>query len=423
MLDPIAVPFADGVLRMRRATSASNVTGMRFRVGVPLWCIVLALAVAVALGAPASAQALRRGPPGAAFYTPPARLVAGPHGSIVWARPLTSSAVLRDARTNVLVLYRSVSPAGKPIVVSGIVALPRGKPPPGGWPVIAWDHGATGVADRCALSKGFWAGEEGRAVVANGFLRRGFAIVESDYAGLGTPGVHPYLIGVSEGRSVIDGVLAARALDRRVGRRWLPIGVSQGGHVSLWAAALAPSWGRALRLTGVVALAPSSHSADQFRLARYVTTPLPAPVAFAALVLAGAQTVGWDPTPVLSARALALNPQVYQRCWPALSAPDSLGGVPPADLLRPNANLDPLYRILDANEPGTLTIRAPVFLGQGTRDTLVPAASTAEVANQLRRHHASVTYRTYPVEHGAPEVLAARHDFTAFITARFHATH
>ena len=39
---------------------------------------------------------------------------------------------------------------GKPIAVSGIVVVPKGKTPKGGWPVITYDHGTTGIADVCA---------------------------------------------------------------------------------------------------------------------------------------------------------------------------------------------------------------------------------------------------------------------------------
>ena len=48
------------------------------------------------------------------------------------------------------------------------------------------------------------------------WLKAGYAVVRTDYEGLGTPGVHPYLVGRSEGRSVLDAVRAARALDPRL---------------------------------------------------------------------------------------------------------------------------------------------------------------------------------------------------------------
>ena len=42
------------------------------------------------------------------------------------------------------------------------------------------------------------------------WVKAGYAVVRTDYQGLGTPGVHGYLIGKDEGRSVLDIVRAAR---------------------------------------------------------------------------------------------------------------------------------------------------------------------------------------------------------------------
>ena len=82
--------------------------------------------------------------------------------------------------------------------------------------------------------------------------------------------MHPYLIGVSEGRSVIDIVSAARGLSRKVGRRWVAVGHSQGGHAALWAAALGPRYAPGLRLRGAVPLAPASHIGEQSELIKTI---------------------------------------------------------------------------------------------------------------------------------------------------------
>ena len=37
--------------------------------------------------------------------------------------------------------------------MSGTLTVPKGKAPKGGWPVIAWAHGTTGIADSCAPSR------------------------------------------------------------------------------------------------------------------------------------------------------------------------------------------------------------------------------------------------------------------------------
>src|SRR5947208_1260634 len=83
----------------------------------------------------------------------------------------------------------------------------------------------------------------------------GYAVVRTDYQGLGTPGIHQYLVGTAEGRSTLDIVRAARKLDSRVSGRTAIAGHSQGGHAALWGAALAPKWTPELNLRGTVAFA------------------------------------------------------------------------------------------------------------------------------------------------------------------------
>src|SRR5699024_2113962 len=102
---------------------------------------------------PASDQtkaAIPEGPEGSAFYTPPQPLPSGTHGDVIRSRNLNNDAALTDAAQNWLLLYRSTDIHGNTIAVSGTVAIPKGAPPEGGWPVISWTHGTTGIADICA---------------------------------------------------------------------------------------------------------------------------------------------------------------------------------------------------------------------------------------------------------------------------------
>ena len=90
----------------------------------------------------------------------------------------------------------------------------------------------------------------------NAWLAAGYAVMRTDYQGLGTPGVHPYLVGESEGRSVLDIIRAARDLDSSIGKRFLIAGHSQGGQAALFAAGEANSWTPDLKLRGDRLLRP-----------------------------------------------------------------------------------------------------------------------------------------------------------------------
>ena len=96
-------------------------------------------------------------------------------------------------------------------------------------------------------------------------MARGYVVVATDYPGLGTPGIHPYLIGVSEGRAVLDSVRAARELpDAGASDRFAVWGHSQGGHASLYTGELAASYAPELKLVGVAAAAPATNLIELF---------------------------------------------------------------------------------------------------------------------------------------------------------------
>jgi pimeloyl-ACP methyl ester carboxylesterase len=387
---------------------------MRHR--IPLGILLAGLVAA----APAAAE-VRTAPGGDAFYAAPSPLPAGRHGGLIWARGLSGPGVLKGARSNRLLLYRSTSVNGAPTAVSGMVEVPKGRAPAGGWPVIAWAHGTTGIADQCAPS---------RSAVDLGYdhplmqrwLKAGYAVVRTDYEGLGTPGaVHPYLVGVSEGRSVLDAVLAARALDPRIGREVVIAGHSQGGHAALWAAALAPRWTPGLKIRGTVAFAPASHVGEQAQLLRSLTTPSGLS-GLAALILRGIDVAdpGLHIASLLTPEAAALWPQVDTACLPALEASTSFGSLAPSQLLRSDADTGPLVAALNANDPEELRIKTPVQIEQGTADTTVFKTFTDQLVAAYRRRGNRVTYRTYAgVDHGA--VVRSRRavgDATRYVRAR-----
>lgn len=155
------------------------------------------------------------------------------------------------------VLYRSTNgDTGQPTVVSGSVYVPKTPAPEGGWPVMAFGHGTTGIDEPCApslspslLNMKVW-------VVS--LIKKGYAVAFTDYQGLGAPGVHPYTDNKTEGYNVIDSVRALRHTFPNVSNRWAAFGGSQGGG-AVWAAAeLAASYAPELNLVGVVAMSPAA---------------------------------------------------------------------------------------------------------------------------------------------------------------------
>ena len=148
---------------------------------------------------------------------------------------------------------------GKRALSTGTLFLPKGRAPRGGWPVLSWAHGTSGLGDRCAPSVvGPALPRRDRPYLAN-WMREGYAIVASDYAGLGTPGLTAYLNGRSEAHNIVDIVKAGRAYARRLSprsrlaRKWVVVGQSQGAGAAIYTARYATRFGgRALDYRGAV---------------------------------------------------------------------------------------------------------------------------------------------------------------------------
>jgi pimeloyl-ACP methyl ester carboxylesterase len=389
---------------------------------MPRLALALALLLLAALPAAADAK-VRKGPSGAAFYKPPKHLPGKGHGGLIWARGQSGAAALKGAASNRLILYRSTGVKGKPVAVSGAVAVPKGKAPKGGWPVVSWAHGTTGIADSCAPSRD---GANPLSSYAYPLLQRwlkaGYAVVRTDYEGLGTPGAHPYLIGTSEGHSVLDAVRAARRLDTRLGKRVVLAGHSQGGQSVLWAASLARKYTPDLKLRGTLALAPVSHLAEQAALLPSLTTP-GGLSGLAAMILRGVDIArpSLHVGAALSDKAAALYPRTLTECLGPLSSPSSFGAIAPADLVRQGVDFGPATAALSKlDDPEDLKIRTPLQIQQGTADATVFKAFTDPLVAGYKKRGTKVRYKTYEgVTHsGAVTDPHSAADATKYVRSR-----
>ena len=388
---------------------------------MPRLLIVLSLLLILAVPAAADAK-VRKGPSGSAFYKPPKPLPGGKHGALIWARKQTGAAALKGGAGNRLILYRSTGADGKATAVSGAVAIPKGKAPKGGWPVITWAHGTTGIADQCAPSRD---GANQLSSYAYPLLQRwlkaGYAVVRTDYTGLGTPGDHPYLIGRPEGESVLDAVRAARSLDKRLGKRVAIAGHSQGGQAALFAAALAPKYTPDLKIRGTVAFAPVSHLSEQTALLPGLKSPSGLS-GLVAMILRGIDIArpSLNVAGMLNDPAAALYPTTLTQCLGKLSSTSSFGSIAPADLIRQGTDLGPATTALSQlDDPEDLQIRTPLQIQQGTADQTVFQTFTDQTVAAYKQRGVKVTYKTYQgVDHGgAVKDAHSAADATKYIRA------
>jgi pimeloyl-ACP methyl ester carboxylesterase len=320
-------------------------------------------------------------------------------GQLLSSRAVADGPALPSAARNEVITYASQDGNGDPVVVSGTVSIPRTPAPEGGYPVISWAHGTTGVADACAPSADFAGGPahgylSGVNASLDDWVARGYAVVSTDYQGLGTPGIHPYVNGDTETNAVVDIVRAARAMDPAVGSTWFVIGHSQGGQAALFTAAQGGERAPELHLGGAVAIAPGNGLDQTPQYFRSGVPGIEAAEAFLPLILLGAQAAdpAIDPSALLTEQPQSLLTVARTGCI------DDIRKVPPVpadQVFRPDADLGPLTAYLARQEPSRVHVQVPTLVAQSSGDLVVSKPSTDLMVKTLQDNGTELTYRTY----------------------------
>jgi pimeloyl-ACP methyl ester carboxylesterase len=190
-----------------------------------------------------------------AFYDPPSDLPQKP-GALLRSEPL-KDVMLPAGMRGWRILYATTVDDNTPATAVATVFAPT-DPPAHPLPVIAWEHGTTGLLQKCMPSllsfstKGI--PERDR------FVKTGWAVVATDYSFAEKGGPHPYLIGEGEARAALDSVRAARQMpELTLDKRMVVWGHSQGGHAALWIGIVGPRYAPELEILGVAAIAPATN--------------------------------------------------------------------------------------------------------------------------------------------------------------------
>ncbi|MFE3758112.1 lipase family protein [Nocardia tengchongensis] len=365
-----------------------------------------------------SVAVLAAGPLAAtAVADPPARAEAA--GAVVADAALPLDLWLDGTGSARKLTYWTRDSADQPALSTGVVFTPEGTPPPGGWPVLSWEHGTVGIGDDCAPSV------TGRSDRDNGFLatwlKQGYAIVATDYIGLGTPGVHAYLDGRAEAHAAIDMVRAARAVDDSLASKWVAIGQSQGGGAAVFTASLATRYAPELDYRGAVATGPASNIVDAATLVGPGTTFGSSHItAYSAYVLNGVKAArpDFDLDSYLTPQGKQLVEDAKTLCFGPLA--DRAEGLSLGQLLsRPLSDGDfvPVARsVMDVPLTG---YDRPLFIGQGTNDTDVPAPLTAKLVADMALAGTHPEVHVYPGKDHSGAMLASLADSVPFVARLF----
>jgi acetyl esterase/lipase len=334
-----------------------------------------------------------------AFYTPQEQELAGRPGTIIRKDPMRGAP---NGAAAYRILYRSTGLHDEPIAVSGVVVIPAGPVPEAGRPIVAWAHPTTGIVPHCAPSLAHFVFQQMQGL--REMVNRGYVVTATDYPGLGTAGPHPYLVGLSEGRAVLDSVRAVRQLpDTGGGRRYAVWGHSQGGQASLYSGILAKSYAPEIELVGIAAAAPATE------LAVLMADDLDSNGGrnLTAMTLWSWERVFDAPMQrVVEGAAIPVVNQLAEECTESpvdlVERQRTASSLKKTFLSVPNPlDLEPWRSLAARNTPGVLPSDIPVFLSQGEDDKLVRPNVTKDYMRQLCDAGSSVQLVMVPgVGHG-----------------------
>jgi alpha-beta hydrolase superfamily lysophospholipase len=375
---------------------------------LPVVAVVLVTVVGAACSSSpgASSIAAPKGLP--SWYSVPLPLPTAGPGTLIKSEKVASDGL--DG-TVYRVMYMSESVLNKPVVVTGLVIVPRTPAPAGGYPVVSWGHGTNGMADQCAPSL-----DPAQAVpMVNGLLDQGWEVTASDYQGEGTPGLLPYIVGVS-----IDIVRAARELKAaHASANYVVWGHSEGGQTAMFALHIGTSYAPELHLKGVVAGAPPS----QFGLIyQFLTT---SPYRYYLFMVAGAyqSAYGAKAAPVsevLTPLGQSLLPDLNKGCSNYVAKVTdkyTIAQITTGDPFK----IPAWQKLLKANDPENFTSASsvPLLIIQGGADEQIPVASTQLLAQHLCGIGQDLERWIYPGQSHAGVITPSFGDMVHWIKDRF----
>ncbi len=312
------------------------------------------------------------------------------------------------------ILYHSRSRSDADIAVSGYLVVPAAEPPPGGWPLVAYAHGTTGTADICAPSHD---AEEEISFIAP--YLEGYAVVATDYEGLGTPGLHPYIVGESEARAVLDSVRAAHNLeDISLTDEFVVWGHSQGGHAALHTGKHWEGYAPELKLIGVASGAPPSQFALLYDA--LLGGPFQGYLAMASAAFAEAyEEIELDQ--VYTDEAIALMDVLETGCTQEVF--DVFNPLSKEEMLKVASPLgvSPWDRVIIENDVNGAPVPVPLLILHGSDDEQIVALSSQFLLGQLcvKPGQGPTTRIEYPGETHGSVIAAQRDDLLEWIGNNF----
>jgi fermentation-respiration switch protein FrsA (DUF1100 family) len=356
----------------------------------------------------ATVSELRRTLPLTDFYDTRKPLPAGKPGELIRSEPFDDYALPPEVSA-VRILYYSRSAKGEDVAASGVVLISDGRPPAGGWPVIAWAHGFSGAARQCApsLMRSVYYGP-----FLSMYVNLGYAVVATDYAGLGTDFRNAVMDMRSNAMDVIYSIPAARAAVPQLSARWVAMGESLGGLAAVGVAELEGEI-RDANYLGSIAVSGVADVKDVYEhLAKGPSGSQLALLAYAIKTVYPQFGVG----DMLTEKVFPAYQRIEKTCRVTNAGLEVSGG----EMLKPNwENNSFVKEFFSRNALGHKPAQGPLLVINGEADSAVPIGMTVEAISRLCKAGDRVQFYKYEGVGPAGLLGDSVRDQISWIQARF----
>ncbi len=324
------------------------------------------------------------------FYdTPESFASTGKPGDLIRSMEFDGYVIPQGAKAT-RILYGSTNSQGGLAVSSGVVLVPPGEPPEGGWPVIAWAHGTSGVDRTCAPSLTAECFANYR--VPDTYIKKGYAVVATDYAGLGSDSPIAYMDRVANAWDVIHSVKAAQKVVPSLGRRWIAVGHSAGAHTMRGVAELQTDINDPSYL-GFVSMSGLGNARDPMIFISKMAPQL----AFFIIISVKARYPDFDYADVLTDKGLELFEQEKARCQGPGFGPPEPSPLKGSEALKKDWDRNPyIDKYFKMDESGQEKYRGPALVLIGDKETPHTMKNDPAVAKRMCQQGVDVLLKIIP---------------------------
>lgn len=360
-----------------------------------------------------------------AFYDTAANFTSSKAGDLLKLKPLDPRPFqVRSGTSLFRIQYTSKDLDGSLVPVTGFIALPYTPAPHlnlrgDKYPLVAYAHGTSGIYRGCAPSAGpnMYDYDSWQLLV-----ERGYAVVATDYAGLGNNYTsHKYISFTAQAADAYYSVTAAhQALDIFT-KQWVAVGHSQGGG-AVWKLSESELVKHDRNYLGSVAIAPATRVWDMFLQILKKKGSFTGYISYHAKAMQRYMP-SYNLTilgePLLQRMAVSDKAQLCFSGLMALSADLVADQLVSGDGIQRDSSIYLAWQ--DKMAPAVNGTRSshPVLVIQGLNDTSVLPEVTRDVYKMAEKAGTQISLSEYPAMEHSPVIAAAAAEWLAWVDARF----